>query len=74
MTCEEFFEAYIMDDRNLDAMIDEMYWTDDFDSEAMFDYLKQEAKKNHVTLTDEEEWDYDKFFYTIYKETEKGLS
>ena len=73
MTCEQFFDKHY-DNDELYSWIDEMYWEDSFSSDKMFDAMQELAKKKNVKLTDAENWDYDKFFYNIWKTAEKGLS
>jgi hypothetical protein len=72
MSCAEFFLAYL--DSDWDSFADEMYWSDSYSSDACFDWLKARADREGVILTDVEEFEYDKFFWNTYRDTEKGLS
>jgi hypothetical protein len=75
MTCDEFVEGYMLDDRDFDSLIDEMLRIDGGpSSEKMFNFMKDLAKEEGVRLTDIEDFDYDDYFYEVYKNTEKGLS
>jgi len=73
MNCSDFFESY-MDNNDWNTLCDEMYWDQNFDSEYCFKKMKELAKKQNIFLIDQDIWDYDSYFYTVYKNTEKGLS
>jgi hypothetical protein len=72
MSCADFFDACL--DNDWDSFADEMYWSDSYNSDACFDWLKARADREGVILTDVEEFEYDKFFWNTYRDTEKGLS
>jgi len=74
MSCADFFESYMDNYHDWDTFADEMYWEDSFSSDKCFEKMKHLAKKHNVKLKDEHTFDYDKFFYQTYKDTEKGLS
>lgn len=69
MKCEDF-----ADREDFSEMCDEMYWEDNFDADRFLDALVFRASEQRVRLTDIFEWDYDKYFWNMYRCTEKGLS
>lgn len=74
MTCEEFAES-LVNDGFFSEMNGESYWSQSFNSDRYFEAMKEEAAKKNITLSDVEEWDYDKFMYEVYKsDPDKGLS
>lgn len=73
MTCQDFIDI-LVNEYFYDGMIDDDYWNDDFDSEWYFDATLKEARERGVTLSDADTFDYDKEFYEMYRNTEKGLS
>jgi hypothetical protein len=54
--------------------IDSAYWSDSFDTEEAFQMMMDSAQENGILLDNVDEFDYDRFFYEIYKDSEKGLS
>jgi hypothetical protein len=73
MKCEEFADE-LYNDYFFDTEIDEQYWSGGVNTTALFKSLCAEADKRGVVLTDVGEWDYDTYFYDVYRSTEKGLS
>lgn len=73
MTCADFFLSYC-DGIEWDSLCDEMYWGDSYSSDLCLEWLKRRAEQEEIKLTDLDDWDYDRFFYQTYRDTEKGLS
>lgn len=72
MSCEDYFDAHFADE--CDDMIQDMYWSDSYSTDKLFNAMVADAKKHGIKLSDEETWNYDKFFHNVWKSTEKGLS
>ena len=71
MECLEFVD-YL--DNDFCTLCDELYWDGGFDAQVFFNYMKLEADKIGVRLTDLSTFDYENYFYILYQNTEKGLS
>ena len=71
MTCEDFYDR---EPQEFDTYMDEMYWEDAFSAEKLFEKMKKEAKGEGIKLVDEADFDYEDFFWEVYKTIEKGLS
>lgn len=72
MKCREYFDSCF--EQKADDYIQEAYWERNFNTDTLFDMMIRDAKRKGISFEDEEEWNYDKFFYDLYKDTEKGLS
>lgn len=74
MTCEEFYDKYMVE--YIDRYIQESHIRADFNPRVCFAMLQVAASMrfNEFTIIDLETFDYDSFFYNIYRCTEKGLS
>lgn len=71
MTCEDFFEC---DSDEFYTYIDEMHLGDNYSADKLFEFMKKNAEKAKVALTDKDTFDYDDFFWDAYQAAEKGLS
>ena len=72
-TCEEFSSG-LENHYFFDSLVDEQYWADDFKAESYFEMLKNEAKKKNIKLSDADDFDYETYYWELYKASEKGLS
>lgn len=72
MTCEDYFDYGF--EAACNDLIQDMYWADSYSTDALFEAMQEHAVKARVVLTDVPFWDYDKFFHSVWKNTEKGLS
>lgn len=73
MTYLEFAETLANNDF-FDDYIQDSFWTKEFKTSKCLAMMETEAKQQKITLTNEEDFDYDKFFFDLYNCTEKGLS
>jgi hypothetical protein len=73
MTYREYAADFVNTHR-WDEWCDEMYWERNFNSDELLNAMELEARENGVELTDGDSFDYDKYFYDAYQNTEKGLS
>lgn len=73
MTLKDYVEK-LENGNDYDEIFDEMYRSGSgFSSSKMLKFVKDEAKKENIELTDEDSFDEDTL-YDIYKAAEKGLS
>lgn len=72
-TCEAFAED-LWNQWFFDDLIDEAYWGRSFNAMRFFFALVNEAEKRGVELTDVRDWDFDSYFWEMYRSSEKGLS
>lgn len=72
-TYQEFAEE-LSDEDFFDEYIQDAFWTREFKTSQCEEMLKAEAKQRNITLTKEDDFDGDKFFYNLYNSAEKGLS
>lgn len=69
MTCDEFFDKHF-DNHDFLDQLSVMRFHDSFDSEFLFEDMELLASDMNIKLTDSDTWDYDKVFYTCYKNYE----
>lgn len=72
MTCEEFYEAYAVN--SIDDCMQELYWDGGYSSQVLMDHLGALAMAENIILSDYDTWNYETFFWDVYRNTEKGLS
>ena len=71
--CESFAFHWI--DRELATLFSEMYWEHDYSSERAWQFIRDEATRRNVRLTDANNWDYDRQLWDAYRnDPDKGLS
>jgi hypothetical protein len=73
MKCEDLADKLANGDR-FDTYIQESFWERNFKTSACLEILVDEANERSIQLVDLDEWDFDKYFYNMYRCTEKGLS
>jgi hypothetical protein len=73
MTCQEYIE-YLNNNYQFDALFDDMFWTDSFSTDRLWNYVLNYAMMDNVVLTDIVEYGYDNELYELYQNSEKGLS
>lgn len=57
-----------------DQIFDEMLRVDGYSSDRLLAFVKSEAAREGVELTGEDTFEYDDYFWNVWKTTEKGLS
>lgn len=72
MSCAEFYEAIAVDE--IDGVIQDLYWDGGFSADDLFLALRRLAAKVGVELTDADDWEFERFFWEVWKSAEKGLS
>ena len=72
ITCEEYYDKYLTD--KIDEAIQDMHWNREFDAKYLFNIMITDASESKIVLQDLENFDYEDFFWNIYKSSEKGLS
>ena len=72
-TCEDFADD--LDNVSyFSKMVNEAHRNQDFSSDRFFDRLKAEAFDRNIQLTDIEDFEYDEYFYNLYKWSEKEIA
>lgn len=70
MTCDEYLSGL-----DFGSLIDELYWERENNvTDKLWEFMKEQAKRDNVILTDEEDYNYDKPLWDVYQYPEKGLS
>lgn len=73
MDCESFLDT-LVNEMYFDEMIDTMHWSRDFDSYKLWLVAIAESVDRKIALSGCEDFDYDTYFYDLYKCGEWGLS
>lgn len=73
MSVEDYAYDYSMTHR-FATCCDEQHWEDGVNTEWFWNDMLDLAAKEGLQLTGTDDFDYDKFFYSAYQDTEKGLS
>lgn len=73
ISCENLAEMLI-DRYAFDEIIDDMFWSQDYDSKRLVDKLLDYANDYGYELADYDDWDYETYFRELYECSEKGLS
>ncbi len=73
MSILDFAEQFV-DTRDFEDYMQDAHWTLDFKTHIAFELMLEAANSEGVQLTDTQSFDYDKFFWNVYQNSEKGLS
>jgi hypothetical protein len=75
ITCDEYLEVLWNEAAGIHELIAEMYWSNIYSADKMFEYMTDRAAMDNITLIDVGIWDYDTAMYECYKnDDDKGLS
>ena len=68
MSCPDFAE-HLWDTYDFHTFLSELRFSDDYSAETCLLYMQQLAERENVTLTGLDDWDYDREFWTMYRES-----
>jgi hypothetical protein len=72
-TCQDFADS-LDNTMDYESLVDEQFRSNGFNAEQFYKFTLKMAAKEGVTLTDTDSWDYESYFWNLYKTSEKGLS